>query len=190
MVRARIRAALDARAMLRLVTQFDDPDTRPSAATPSCDGCSSCCCCCCCIASTIVTTAYTAMNLRQTALRTEQDAARVRYVTGCGWASVLLFLAGIGGVVALFAHGEPATHSLALLMLLWPAALVGLYYAAGERAPWIKGCAAWIIGMFLFWLELALGARAVSSGHGGLYLIVAVLVAVAGLLIAYGLTHD
>jgi hypothetical protein len=103
---------------------------------------------------------------------------------------VLLFLAGIGGVVALFAHGEPATYSLTLLMLAWPTALVGLYYAAGERAPWVKGCAVWIVGMFLFWLELALGARAVSSGHGGLYLLVALLVAVAGLLVAYGITHD
>jgi hypothetical protein len=188
--RSRNRAQLVGRVMLRLVTQFDDPDTRPSAATPSCEGCCSSCCCCCCIASTIVTTAYTAMNLRQTAQRTEQGTTRVRYITGCGWATVLLFVAGIGGVAALFSHGEPATHSLTLLMLLWPAGLVGLYYAAGERAPWIKGCAAWIIGMFLFWLELALGARAVSSGHGGLYLLVALLVAVAGVLIAYGLTHD
>ena len=37
--------------MIRLVTQFDDAETRAAVATPTCGGC---CCCCCCVA-TIVT---------------------------------------------------------------------------------------------------------------------------------------
>ncbi len=39
--------------MLKLVSQFDHPQARPSHATPTCGGCSSCCCCCCCLVSTI-----------------------------------------------------------------------------------------------------------------------------------------
>lgn len=38
--------------MLKLVSQFDPPQARPSQATPTCGGCCSCCCCCC-IVSTI-----------------------------------------------------------------------------------------------------------------------------------------
>ena len=132
------------------------------------------------------------MNLRQTALRTERGAARVHNVAGCGWATVLLLVPGIVGVAAFIGlfFGESSTAGLTLLMLPWPAALVGLYHAAGDRAPWAKGCSIWLVGSLLFGLELLLGGWAVLNDHGGLYLFVALLATVAGLWGAYRLTHD
>ena len=41
--------------MVRLVTQFDNADSRPSLATPTCAGC--CCSCCCCCAVTAISVA-------------------------------------------------------------------------------------------------------------------------------------
>jgi hypothetical protein len=47
--------------MIRLVQQFDDPRTRPSAAAPKSEGC--CCCCCCCLATMIGASVLTARSV-------------------------------------------------------------------------------------------------------------------------------
>ncbi|HZS37852.1 MAG TPA: hypothetical protein VFF06_13535 [Polyangia bacterium] len=47
--------------MIRLVQQFDDPRTRPSAAAPKSEGC--CCCCCCCLATMVGASVLTARSV-------------------------------------------------------------------------------------------------------------------------------
>ena len=47
--------------MLKLVTQFDNPEMKPSVATPTCGGC--CCCCCCCVVTTFATGVITSRNV-------------------------------------------------------------------------------------------------------------------------------
>jgi hypothetical protein len=49
--------------MIRLVHQFDDPRTRPSAAAPKSAACSSCCCCC--IATVLGASILTARSVGQ-----------------------------------------------------------------------------------------------------------------------------
>ena len=52
--------------MIRLVHQFDDPRTRPSAAAPKSDSggdAPCCCCCCCCIVTIIAASLLTARSM-------------------------------------------------------------------------------------------------------------------------------
>ena len=54
--------------MIRLVHQFDDPRTRPSAAAPKSGGgeagcCGGPCCCCCCIGTIIAASLLTARSM-------------------------------------------------------------------------------------------------------------------------------
>ncbi len=49
--------------MLKLINQFDNPNMRPTVATPTCAGC--CCCCCCCVISTLATGIITTRNVAQ-----------------------------------------------------------------------------------------------------------------------------
>jgi cation transport ATPase len=46
--------------MIKLITQFDAPNARPSHATPTC-----CCCCCSCIVTMVTTGMITNRNVRQ-----------------------------------------------------------------------------------------------------------------------------
>ena len=46
-------------AVIKLVSQFDNENSRPSLATPTCAGCS-CCCCCCCLVTTIAAASISA----------------------------------------------------------------------------------------------------------------------------------
>lgn len=47
--------------MIKLVSQFDDENSKVSLATPTCGGCCSCCCCCCLI-STLSTSLISRRN--------------------------------------------------------------------------------------------------------------------------------
>ena len=46
--------------MIKLVSQFDNENSRPSLATPTCAGC--CCCCCCCLITTVAAASISARN--------------------------------------------------------------------------------------------------------------------------------
>lgn len=46
--------------MIKLVSQFDNENSKLSLATPTCGSC--CCCCCCCLVTTIVTISISSRN--------------------------------------------------------------------------------------------------------------------------------
>lgn len=57
--------------MLKLVSQFDPPQARPSQATPTC----CCSCCCCCLFSTIVGTLWASSMLGERNVPAPSEAA-------------------------------------------------------------------------------------------------------------------
>lgn len=163
--------------MIRLVTQFDDAETRASAATPTCGGCSSSCCCCCCVATAISTSAFTAMNLRAHVRELDDEARR----GPSPWAEILGALAlalallfgiglwrlGIGGWVAL---AVPAA---------WFLILLGLYAWVRAADHVTPALATVVLSCLAALLEVVLGAGLVVSGRSGVvaYLVLAVVVA-------------
>jgi hypothetical protein len=61
--------------VIRLVTQFDDPATHPSVATPS--GASSSSCCCCCVATAIGVSVFSTVHIRSRRLQALEKGAEV-----------------------------------------------------------------------------------------------------------------
>lgn len=102
--------------MLKLVTQFDNPEMRPSVATPTCGPC--CCCCCCCVVTTITSGVITSRNIahaisaNQNKIIHEKIALRLRIL---GATSFLYSL--IGGVVLAFAFENLIIGTIVLLLI-------------------------------------------------------------------------
>jgi hypothetical protein len=166
--------------MIRLVTQFDDVETRASAATPTCGGC--CCCCCCCIATVISTSAFTAMNLRAHTRALEKQTGG----SPSPWPEIfgalgLLLAAGL----ALAAGRLGGVTAVGVGVGAWILILLGLYTWVGSETPWVPAVSIGLIGACAFAGEVALGAVLILSGAAIAYLLLAVLV-VIGVIV---LTH-
>ena len=95
--------------MVKLVTQFDNADSKPSLATPTCAGC--CCCCCCCVVSAISVAAISGRNfanpLRKGKEEEFEKTADTKIELKKNKADIVLFmlmlLAGIVALNGLFA---------------------------------------------------------------------------------------
>jgi hypothetical protein len=165
--------------MIRLVCQFDDPETRASVATPTCGGCCSSCCCCCCVATAISTSAYTAMNLRRYALELEADTGR----SPSPWPEIFGALAlaqAIALGIALAYLGIGAWAAIVALVD-WFVTLLALYSWVRAEA-WGYAAATIVLAPFAVLLEVLVGAGFVLGGAGGIvaYVLLACVVA-AGL---------
>jgi hypothetical protein len=169
--------------MIRLVTQFDNAETRASAATPTCGGC--CCCCCCCIASVVGSSAYTAMNLRAHA-RVLQDR------TGASpspWPEILGALALVLAVAVGAATGATGLGLAGIVMGAgaWFLLLFGLFSWVGAERPWRPSVGIVVLSAVAFVGEFLLGATLILSGDGGavVYLVGAIVVGIGAVVIAY-----
>ena len=166
--------------MIRLVTQFDDAETRAAVATPTCGGC---CCCCCCVATIVSTSAFTSMHLRAHA-RTLKETTGQSSSPGPEILGLLaLPLAGVvGGVLSSTLTGE---SSLVAAALAWFLGLVVLYTWVGAKHPWLPALLTVVVGSVLFGLELFVALAAFANA--GAYLAVAVVVAIVAIFLEYQL---
>ena len=57
--------------MIKLVSQFDNENSKLSLATPTCGAC--CCCCCCCIITTLVTASISQRNFGQYLAKLDEE---------------------------------------------------------------------------------------------------------------------
>jgi hypothetical protein len=146
--------------VIRLVTQFDRPSARPTAATPTCC-CGGCSCCCCCIVTAVAVSTYSAVSAQGILHRNEQDAPeRLRWASP--WPGVVSFFALPAAITVIYviatAIGEADAVTLVLLGLLWAGILGCAYWGAGAGRPWLRAFAVVAIGMaalvveFFVWL--------------------------------------
>jgi hypothetical protein len=176
--------------MIRLVTQFDNPRSRAAVATPTC-GC--CCCCCCCVASTVAASSYIAMSLREIATRPtagaqgeaeEQDLALRRAAV---WAPIVgclsIALAAIAGLVLGSVDG---TLGVLAFLAAWFALLFWCYRAVRAGSAVGRAVLVVLVWVVAFLIELAVGGSLVVSSAGA-YLLLALIVAVAAIVIEYRL---
>ncbi len=139
--------------MIRLVTQFDPPHTRASAATPTCS-CSSCSCCSCCVGTAVASTVFTAASVYHRGKEEEEVESARR------WGAVALGLvalpAAVGlGIVALQSFG--ASGAL-VFYLVWLVLVAAAYRLVRAEA----------------WLGRTLGVIAIATAFGFLEFLVGV----------------
>lgn len=147
--------------MIRLVTQFDSPRARASAATPTCGGC--CCCCCSCIVTAIGASVYTARSAQRILHAAEHEAPeRVRLSDPLP--GVIGFFALPLGLLAVFLGAGAGIVGVVLGLGLWYW-LVGLaYMGAGGEGAWGRAVVVVLIASFalvaefFLWLALIFGA--------------------------------
>jgi hypothetical protein len=141
--------------VIRLVTQFDDPETRISVATPTCGAC--CCCCCCCIATAVSSSAYTAMNLRAYARVLDERTGK----SPSPWPELLGALSFVIVVaVGLATAGVAGGAAIVVPALAWFLILLGLYSWVGSRSPWLP--ALWTVLITGVALVVEFGRRQVG----------------------------
>lgn len=102
--------------MLKLVTQFDNPEMRPSVATPTCGPC--CCCCCCCVVTTIATGVITSRNVAHAI--SAQQSKKVEEIKPVKLKTIgaISFLASFaGGIFAAFAFESLVIGTMILVLL-------------------------------------------------------------------------
>jgi hypothetical protein len=145
--------------VIRLVTQFDPPSTRVTAATPTCC-CGGCSCCCCCIVTAIAVSTYSAVSAQGILRRAEQETPeRVRWRSP--WPGVVGFFSLTASVVVIwliaYTAGGADVGALLAISLLWVGLLGCAYWGAGARRPWLRalavvaiGCAALVVEFFLW----------------------------------------
>jgi hypothetical protein len=168
--------------MIRLVTQFDNAETRASAATPTCGGC--CCCCCCCIATVITTSAYTAMNLRAHARVLEDRTA----TSPSPWPEILGALALVLAVaVGAVAGATPlGIAGIVIGAGAWFLILFGLFSWVGADRPWRPSLGIVVISSVAFVGEFLLGATLILSDGGAVvYLLGAIVVTIFAIVLAH-----
>jgi hypothetical protein len=152
--------------VIRLVTQFDQPSARATAATPTCC-CGGCSCCCCCFVTAIAVSTYSAISAQRAFHRAEDETpARVR------WRSP------VPGVVGFFAlpaamiviwlivevSGAADAGALFAIALVWLGILGCAYWGAGARRPWLRAFTVVVIGCAAFVAEFFLWASGVDTG--------------------------
>ena len=64
--------------MIKLVSQFDNENSKLSLATPTCGAC--CCCCCCCIITTIVTASISGRNFGRYLAKLDKEKTKQKYI--------------------------------------------------------------------------------------------------------------
>ena len=145
--------------MIRLVTQFDQPSTRVTAATPTCC-CGGCSCCCCCIVTAIAVSTYSAVSAQGILRRAEQETPeRVRWRSP--WPGVVGFFSLTAAIFVIglisAAGGGGDAGALLVIPLLWLGLLGFAYWGAGAGRPWLRasavvaiGCAALVVEFFLW----------------------------------------
>jgi hypothetical protein len=166
--------------VIKLVTQFDDAESRASAATPTC-GC--CCCCCCCIATVISTSAFTAMNLRAHARRLEK-ATGTSPSPGPEILGALAFPFALV-LAAVFTQAASETTALFLTVASWSLILLALYSWVQAKRPWLPAICTVLVGGVLLVGELLVALSLIDSF--GAYLFLAVLVSVIAIVAEYAL---
>jgi hypothetical protein len=166
--------------MIKLVTQFDDAESRASAATPTCGGC---CCCCCCIATVISTSAFTAMNLRAHARRLE-EATGTSPSPGPEILGALAFPFALV-LTAIFAQAGSDTGTFVLSGAAWFLILLALYSWVQAKRPWLPAIWTVLVGGALLVGELLVALSLIDSL--GAYLLLAVLVSVIAIVVEYAL---
>jgi hypothetical protein len=151
--------------MIRLVTQFDRPSTRVTAATPTCC-CGGCSCCCCCIVTAIAISTYSAMSAQGILHRNEEDAPeRIRLrsplpgVVGFFSLPAATFLIYLLAV----AIGEADVVTLVALGLVWLGILGWAYWGAGARRPWLRALVVVVIGVAALVVEFLLWTSSVDA---------------------------
>jgi hypothetical protein len=177
--------------VIRLVSQFDDAETRASAATPTCGGC--CCCCCCCIATAVSSSAYTAMNLRAHARELKRETGRSR----SPWPEIIGGLALPIAILLVIGLAQIGLGAGALFIpaVAWFLILLGLYLWVGTEDAWLPALGTVLLSGVAAVIEFVVGAGLVASGHSGVvaYLILAGVVALGATILVYKLLlgdHD
>lgn len=164
--------------MIRLVTQFDDAETRAAVATPTCGGC---CCCCCCIASIVSTSAFTSMHLRAHARTLKETTGRSPSPGPEILGLLALPLAGVaGGVLSSTLTGE---SSLIAVAVVWYLLLVVLYTWVRAKHPWLPALLTVVVGSVLFGFELFVALGLIDDLGG--YLILAIVVTIGAVFVEY-----
>jgi hypothetical protein len=167
--------------VIRLVTQFDDVETRASIATPTCGGC--CCCCCCCVTTAVGVTAFTAMNLRKHARALEQTAG----ASPSPWAEVVgalalpLALIVAGGVAAAVHNGAASL----LAVPAWILILFGLYRWVRAPGPWVSALLTVVFASIAAVVEFFLGAALLFGAGFGIYAVLTIVASIAVVVIEH-----
>lgn len=202
--------------MIRLVTQFDSPDAHPQVAIAG-GGCGCCCCCCCCIASSATMATFTAMYLGRVARQSRARVAEgqssgatpplARSVVG--WQTLAVFsplLALVAAVaagrlgsfaIALGSRSLPAVAGAAGIAVLlgfavFTAVWLGLLGFSARRAgatnPLVVATGIAGVWFALLCAEVVGGGILVLAFHE-LYLVVAIGLAIVGVLLSLGINR-
>lgn len=166
--------------MIRLVTQFDDAETRAAVATPTCGGC---CCCCCCVATIVSTSAFTSMHLRAHA-RTLKETTGHSSSPGPEILG-LLALPLAGGAGTVLASTLDGASLFIAFALVWFLLLFALYRWVGAKLPWLPALGTVVVGSVLFGIELFVAVALLENL--GAYLFLAVVAAIVAILVEYQL---
>lgn len=132
------------RAPVRLPGPFDDPARAVAPATPTC------CCCCCCLVTLTTASTMSAVHVHHVARSTSVERARRVWLTvGAALAFPVALVVTVTAASALRAPGIAA-------LLLYPAALVGLYRGAGlpPELAWRPAARTALIACVAFVVEL------------------------------------
>jgi hypothetical protein len=125
--------------VIKLVTQFDDPETHPTGATPS-GASSSSSCCCCCVVTAIGTSVLSGLHIRSVRQWEREPESASPNVRAPVWPEVLGFIAlalAIGVLVLSLslAPNHVAGWIVAGSVAVWLAVLYAAYRGARDPHP-------------------------------------------------------
>jgi hypothetical protein len=163
---------------VRRIDQFSPQRTDTVVATPSC----CCCCCCCCCVGTLTFGGVQTEKLLTSALReahphmsTDEVLSTFRLQRVLAGLSPVVFTALAVGLAIVFNKNNVPMGFSGIVLALWVAAIVLLFYSANAlKGAWVY--MAILIAPFMLGMELAIGFVTLSFG--------AMLTAVVGVVLA------